>query len=88
MRMSKSPSAYCRVAAAISRMGLICRMVVMEDAIKEIISTTKPVIISSPAKARHRLSTESEAQTVNTAPRTSPVVGFTTDTPPTNCLLE
>ena len=42
-------SAYCRVAAAISRMGLICRMVVMEDAIKEIISTTKPVIISSPA---------------------------------------
>ena len=50
-------------------MGLICRMVVMEDAIKEIISTTKPVIISSPAKARHRLSTESEAQTVNTAPQ-------------------
>ena len=88
MRMSKSPSAYCRVAWAISRMGLICRMVVMEEAIKEIISTTQEVISSSPAKARQRLSMDAEVDTVNTAPSVSPVMGFTTDTPPMNCLLE
>ena len=87
MRMSKSPSAYCRVAWAISRMGLICRMVVMEEAMKEIISTTKAVISSNPAKARHRSSMDAEVDTVNTAPRVFPLVGFTTATPPMNCLF-
>ena len=75
------------MARAISRMGLICRMVVMEEAMKEIISTTQEVISSSPAKARHRLSTDAEVDTVKTAPSVSCVAGFTTGTPAMNCLL-
>ena len=62
-------------------------MVVTEVATKEIISTTSAVITSSPANVRHRASTVSPEDTVNTDPSTFPVVGLTTDTPPTNRLL-
>ena len=87
MRMSKLPSAYCRVAAAISRIGWICRMVVTEDAMKEIISTTRAVMKNRPTKPCHMASNEALVDTANTSPTTSPLVGFTAGTPTTNRLF-
>ena len=46
------------MACTISRMGWICRMVVMEDAMKEIISTTNAVMKNSPMKPDHMVSSE------------------------------
>ena len=82
--MSKLPSAYCRVAAAISRMGWICRMVVTEDAMKEIISTTKAVMKNRPTKPCHMLSRDVVAATAKTSPTTTPVLGLTAGTPTMN----
>ena len=48
---------------AISRMGWICRMVVMEDAMKEIISTTNAVMKNRPIKPDHMLSSEVVTET-------------------------
>ena len=84
MRTSKFPSAYCRVAWAISRMGCICRMVVTEDAMKDTISTTNAVMKNKPIKPFHMLSSDAVVETAKTSPTVSRLSGFTAATPTTN----